>query len=372
MYMNQLVVPMSNIKDLFLSARGRISASEYVVSVVLLIILSPILAFLLVVISAILPNVLKVIVFAAFFVLVIWSCFALIIKRLHDRGHGDGWALLCLVPVVNVMLFFYLIFCKSVPRTNRFGRCPATVSKPLSIVCYAIIILSIFYSLKMLLTTASGLPPPAKPQPVKDYTGSRKFYSVAHSDILLNRTKFSTKNKDIKYAIQIVIGQNKNGYQPPQIHIKRVINDRIEQDCLSYLFNKPHSKTPNDPRMSSFEYYLPDNAPIDRVYGFSSIYVRTTDPSWNMFERMFGMGYIGVGVGYSHKNKGSAARQSKIYLSASLFGTKKFAKLVPVEGVQAKKADWRLKDDIVAAFGSNSNCNPLGHNRQCAGCLFQR
>ena len=332
---------MANFKKLLLSTNGRISASQYVVLVVMLIILSPLLAFLLVVISSILPNLVKFIVFAVFFAALIWSCVALMVKRLHDRGHGGGWVLLCLVPIVNVILFYYLIFCKGMPRTNRFGRRSAPASKPLSIVCYAIILLSTSYSLKRVSATVgkmTNLLPPAKLQTVKEHTGSRKFYSMAHSDILLSRTKFSTKNKDTKYVMQTVIGKDKNGFHPPQLHIKRVIDGRIEQDCLSYLFNKPHSKMPNDLRMSSFEYHLPNNAPIDRVYGFSSIYVRTADPSWNMLERVFGMGYIGAGVGYSHGNDGSVTKKSKIYLSSSLIGPMGWAKMVPTAEVVAKNA----------------------------------
>lgn len=365
---------MSNLK-FFLNIKGRISASQYVVLVVILVILSPLLAILLLPVSSILPNIVKVILFAAFFALLIWSCIALVVKRLHDRGHSGGWVLLYLVPIVNVILFLYLILCKGEPRTNRFGRCPAPAPKPLSIVCYAIVLLGVFYSLKMAsarVEKISGLLPPSKLQPVKEHIGSRRFYSIAHSDILLSRTKFSTKNKDIKYIMQTVIGKDKNGYHPPQLHIKRVIDGRIEQDCLSYLFNKPHSKMPNDPRMSSFEYHLPNNAPIDRVYGFSSIYVRTADPSWNTVERVFGMGFIGAGVGYSHENKGLVTRQSKIYLNASLIGPMGWGEMVREEEVEAKKTKWQIKDNIVSAFGSNSNCNPLGHNRQCSGCLFQK
>ena len=363
---------MSNFKKTFLNSKGRISASQYVVLAVMLIILSPLLVLLSLPLIAILPPFFKVIVGTAFFVLLIWSCIALAVKRLHDLGHDGGWILLLLVPLVNVILFLYLILGKGQPRTNRFGRRPAPAPELLSIICYAMIFLGMFYSLKSGVGKISGLLPPSKLPAVKESTGSRRFYSIARSNILLSRTQFSTKNKSIEYIMQIVIGKDKNGYHPPQLHIKRVIDGRIEKDCLSYLFNKPNSKMPNDSRMSSFEYHLPNSAPIDKVYGFSSIYVRTADPSWNKFERMFGMGFIGAGVGYSRRNKGLVTKQSKIYLNASLIGPMGWGKMVPEEKVETKKTEWRIKDNIVSAFGRNSNCNPLGHNRRCSGCLFQR
>ena len=233
---------MSDLKKLLFSTKGRISASQYTVSVVVLTILSALLAFLLIVIISVLPNIIKVIVVAAFFVLLIWIGIALVVKRLHDRGHSGGWILLYLLPVVNVILFFYLILGKGKPRTNRFGRRPAPAPEPLSSICYCLIFLGMFSPfLKVVPATAKkmvSLFPPPKLQPVKEQTGSRNFYSVAYSDILLSRTEFSTHNNpQIKYILQTVTGKDKNGFHPPQLHIKRVVDDgMIEQDCLSYLF----------------------------------------------------------------------------------------------------------------------------------------
>ena len=132
---------------------------------------------------------------------------------------------------------------------------------------------------------------------------------------------------------------------------------------------KPHSGKPDDPRMFSFEYHLPSSAPIDRVYGFSSIYVKAADSSWNVFERMIGTGYIGAGVGYSHGSKGSMTRLAKLYLSSRLSGANKKDTMVPAAKVATKNDEWEIKDNIAAAFGKNSKI--CGENRRStARCAF--
>lgn len=53
----------------------------------------------------------------AFFV---WSI-GLMVRRLHDRDHAGWWALLALVPVVNLLFSIYLLVAPGTAGGNRFG-----------------------------------------------------------------------------------------------------------------------------------------------------------------------------------------------------------------------------------------------------------
>ncbi len=53
----------------------------------------------------------------AFFV---WSI-GLMVRRLHDRDHAGWWALLILVPGVNLLLSIYLLVAPGTAVGNRFG-----------------------------------------------------------------------------------------------------------------------------------------------------------------------------------------------------------------------------------------------------------
>ena len=46
------------------------------------------------------------------------------IKRLHDIGDSGIWVALTFLPLINILLFWYLTFAKGSKGTNEYGRNP--------------------------------------------------------------------------------------------------------------------------------------------------------------------------------------------------------------------------------------------------------
>jgi uncharacterized membrane protein YhaH (DUF805 family) len=57
----------------------------------------------------------------AAFVLMLWVRLAASFKRFHDVNLSGYYFLLFVVPIVNVFLFFYLIFKRGDPDLNDYG-----------------------------------------------------------------------------------------------------------------------------------------------------------------------------------------------------------------------------------------------------------
>lgn len=49
---------------------------------------------------------------------------SVLVRRIHDVGHSGWWALILLVPVVNIIPFFYFLFARSQPDSNAYGPNP--------------------------------------------------------------------------------------------------------------------------------------------------------------------------------------------------------------------------------------------------------
>ncbi len=60
-------------------------------------------------------------------VIFLFLAFSLWIRRLHDVGMSGWWAILILVPVVNLFLLGYLLFKAGDDQKNRFGNKPTSV-----------------------------------------------------------------------------------------------------------------------------------------------------------------------------------------------------------------------------------------------------
>lgn len=43
------------------------------------------------------------------------------IRRLHDTGASGGWAVLLIIPLLNILISLYLLIKKGDPQANRFG-----------------------------------------------------------------------------------------------------------------------------------------------------------------------------------------------------------------------------------------------------------
>ena len=63
-------------------------------------------------------------------VLGMWVIVANEIRRLRDLGHGCYWVFLFFVPVVNMLLIFYLLFAPGIARSRRHRRRSTSASRP--------------------------------------------------------------------------------------------------------------------------------------------------------------------------------------------------------------------------------------------------
>lgn len=61
---------------------------------------------------------------AVFHIVAMIALAALAARRFHDIGLSAWYVIALLVPVVNLCAFFVLLFFKSVPGENRYGRQP--------------------------------------------------------------------------------------------------------------------------------------------------------------------------------------------------------------------------------------------------------
>jgi uncharacterized membrane protein YhaH (DUF805 family) len=81
------------------------------------------------------PYELLVAVSLFLIVLMSWSQFALAAKRFHDLGTTGLASLLLLVPLVGLIVFFYLLFAPGEEQDNQYGPVAASphgVAKPLA------------------------------------------------------------------------------------------------------------------------------------------------------------------------------------------------------------------------------------------------
>ena len=182
----------------------------------------------------------------------------------------------------------------------------------------------------------------------------KKFYILDRSTILLSKTAFlpPEEGKQKNYLMQVVLGGNDGStYIPPVVHIKQVNNDgKIAAECLSFIYDEDDSFDGSGAGSFSFKYPLMTQE-ADYVWGFSNMY--GTNAFFNIgvqFPNGPGkaISYVAVRAGGNDDNS---------------------VPLVPEADVASKNSAWGISDDIVAAFGDNSGCDPLGHNRICVGCI---
>lgn len=135
------------IKKFLFSFRGRLSASAYVVSEAALIIVSSMSFFILLPMCAFLPGPIKGLAMLGYVILLLWSCIALTVRRLHDLGHSGWWCLLYLIPFLNALMVIYLGFWKGEAKENLFGAPASSAPLPFAILCYPIYALTAFLNL---------------------------------------------------------------------------------------------------------------------------------------------------------------------------------------------------------------------------------
>ena len=114
--------PSNKIKAVFLSLNGRLSASAFVVSTVILMVISFMSYFILLPMCLLLPHPIKGLVMIGYILMLWWSFIAINVKRLHDLDRSGWLFLLVLIPLLNIFFFLYLIFAKGKQTPNRFGK----------------------------------------------------------------------------------------------------------------------------------------------------------------------------------------------------------------------------------------------------------
>ena len=184
----------------------------------------------------------------------------------------------------------------------------------------------------------------------------KKYYAFDDSTMLLSKTEFLPPEvgKQRKYLMQVVVGGNDGStYIPPVVHIKQVDNDgEIAEECLSLIYDEDNSFDGSGAGSFSFRYPLLTQE-ADHVWGFSNMY--GANPFFNVGVQFpDGPGkvvsYIAVRAGGDNDNS---------------------VPLVLEANVASHNSAWGISDDIVAAFGEDSSCDSLGHNRICVGCISQ-
>lgn len=64
--------------------------------------------------------------FGIVYLIFIYFFVVFMIRRLHDRNHSGWLGLMILIPVLNIIFAFYLLFAKGNPDTNNYGPQRAT------------------------------------------------------------------------------------------------------------------------------------------------------------------------------------------------------------------------------------------------------
>lgn len=101
-----------------LSFEGRISRSQYWLYSALSILIS--VVALLVIMK--LPPLANAIGTMSTYVFLVWSSYALAVKRYHDRGKSGWWTLIGLVPIVGqIIVMAECCFFAGTREVNRFG-----------------------------------------------------------------------------------------------------------------------------------------------------------------------------------------------------------------------------------------------------------
>ena len=184
----------------------------------------------------------------------------------------------------------------------------------------------------------------------------KKYYVLDYSSMLLSKASFLPPEggKQRKYLMQMVVGGNDGStYIPPVLHIKQVGSDgKIAEECLSLIYDEDNSFDGSEAGSFSFRYPLLTQE-ADHVWGFSNMY--SEKPLFN------------VGVQFPD---GPGKVVSHIAVRAG-GDNDNSASLVLEANVASYNSAWGISDDIVAAFGEDSSCDPLGHNRICVGCISQ-
>ena len=148
-----------NLKGIFFDHRGRISASTFTSAFAILFLLQLLIYFILLYIVAPFcgPLLAPLIgLFSVIFSFVMTYAFlVMMIQRFHDLNSSGWLTLLMLIPLLNVILFFVLMFKRGSAYENNFGSPNTyTLYENFRFVAYPIVLLSMASPFLFLLVTA--------------------------------------------------------------------------------------------------------------------------------------------------------------------------------------------------------------------------
>lgn len=109
-----------DIQKLFFSFDGRLNRKPYFLSQLGLGVVSGIFAAL----FGDSTNFFVAISVLAVSLAIFFASVALVVKRLHDLDKKGWWALILLIPLINILFGLYLVFAKGTDGSNRFGDDP--------------------------------------------------------------------------------------------------------------------------------------------------------------------------------------------------------------------------------------------------------
>ena len=128
-----------NLKEKFLSAKGRMNRSKYLIATLILQTIIFVSMFLfgmaLMYLGSFGKSSILYFTLSIFCLLVIYAAFVISIKRFHDLNLSAWWILAFMIPLVNVVLVVILFFKKGTAGENKFGPDPlqgrGTVKEPI-------------------------------------------------------------------------------------------------------------------------------------------------------------------------------------------------------------------------------------------------
>ncbi len=102
---------------------GRIARLNYFLAALTMGVCAWVLALLF---ALLLGKIGGLVVLILIYIVVIFIDFSLIVRRCHDIGWRGWWSLLLLIPLVNIVFSFIILFKKGEEAANIYGSVPPT------------------------------------------------------------------------------------------------------------------------------------------------------------------------------------------------------------------------------------------------------
>lgn len=94
-------------------------------------------------------NILLVLMVTVVYIGVLLFSLSLYVRRFHDIGKSGWWSLLLLIPILNILLLFYLLVKSSTKAENRYGKQFSFGSKDLGLISMFIVLGLLLFAFAM-------------------------------------------------------------------------------------------------------------------------------------------------------------------------------------------------------------------------------